>query len=69
MNIDKQNMKGKEEHLLAEHALQELCLSLEQEQEWELGKGDHRINLFYKKIKENQMKYPRPYGQMKKKPL
>lgn len=62
-------MKGKEEHLLAEHALQELCLSLEQEQEWELGKGDHRINLFYKKVKENPMKYPRPYGQMKKKPL
>lgn len=62
-------MKGKEEHLMASHALEELCLSLTMMQEWELTKGDQRVNLFYKKIKENPIKYPRPYGQMKKKPL
>lgn len=62
-------MKGKEEHHMANHALEELCLSLTTMQEWELTKGDQRVNLFYKKIKENPIKYPRPYGQMKKKPL
>ena len=31
--------------------------------------NDERVNLFIKKIDEISMKYPRQYGQIKKKPL
>lgn len=61
--------KGKEEKEDAKHASEELQLQLESIQEWQLSSGDTRINLFYRKKREIALKYPRPYGQMKKKPL
>lgn len=62
-------VKGNEEKEEAKHASEVLELQLETIQQWQLSSGDIRINLFYKKNKEIPLKYPRPYGQMKKKPL
>lgn len=67
--IAMKGMKGREEAKEAEHAMQELGCVLESEQETSLSEGDSRINLFYRKIKETPAKYPRNYGQIKKKPL
>ena len=61
--------KGMIEHEESLHAQKELFIKLEKTQCWSLHSGDQRVNLFYKKIKETLLKYPRPYGQIKKKPL
>ena len=61
--------KGHQEHEESKHAQKELNLELIKSQSWSLTSGDQRINLFYKKTKETLLKYPRPYGQIKKKPL
>ncbi len=61
--------KANEEMEEAKHASEVLELHYLTEQLWQLSSGDIRINLFYKKNKEIPLKYPRPYGQMKKKPL
>ncbi len=61
--------KGVIEDQESQKAKQELRVSLIHMQEWHLENGDQRINLFYKKTAENSLKYPRSYGQIKKKPL
>ncbi len=61
--------KGMIEDEEALTAKKELSVSLIHAQKWQLENGDHRINLIYQKKQENPLKYPRPYGQIKKKPL
>lgn len=61
--------KGNEEHEQSKNAQKQLFIELTKTQIWSLTSGDQRINLFYKKLKETLLKYPRQYGQIKKKPL
>lgn len=61
--------KGMLEHEESKQAQNELNIELIKVQTWSLDLGDKRINLYYTKKKETLLKYPRPYGQIKKKPL
>lgn len=64
-------LKGKNGHQELENAqvaMDELNLKLEKEEEINLEEGC-RINLYLKKEKKTPNKYPRAYGQIKKKPL
>ncbi len=61
--------KGLLEDEASSHAKKELNIDLIHVQKWHLENEDQRINLFYQKKEENSLKYPRPYGQIKKKPL
>lgn len=61
--------KGILEHEESKQAQNELNIELIKVQTWSLDLGDKRINLYYKKKKETLLKYPRSYGQIKKKPL
>lgn len=64
-------LKGKNGHqelLNAKMAIDVLNLKLEREDEFNLEEGC-RINLYFKKLKKTSLKYPRAYGQIKKKPL
>lgn len=61
--------QGMEELASSKNAFEKLGLKLEESQEEELDSGDKRVNLLIKKIKATPLKYPRNYGQMKKKPL
>lgn len=59
---------GSEEAAAAEHAMKELgCVLIGTMQE-RLPSGE-RVNLVYRKTEDTPLKYPRNYGQMKKKPL
>ena len=60
--------KGQEEAEAAVHAMHELGCKLEEIMMENLPSGD-RVNLVYRKEADTPMKYPRNYGQMKKKPL
>lgn len=60
--------KGKEEEIAARKACTTLGMELVEEEHYTLPSGE-RVNLIYKKIKETSPKYPRNYGQIKKKPL
>ena len=65
-------MKGpgaKEEVLLAQQAIEKLGACLEKQEETRLSDGSLRINLFYRKQRETDKRYPRNYGQIKKHPL
>ena len=65
-------MKGKhaeEERKEAKHAEEILGIKILHEQKEELPRGGERNNLLYIKEKKTAEKYPRSYGQMKKKPL
>ena len=66
-------LKGKiyqEEILDAENALKELSCVVEKVKESTLpSEQDVRGNIFIKKMKKSQLKYPRNYGQIKKRPL
>lgn len=61
-------MKGDEEKEEAKHASDILGCVLEKEVKYSLPSGD-RVNLYYRKVRRTPEKYPRNYGQMKKKPL
>lgn len=61
--------KGRQEAEEAEHACKELGAVLENIQDIVLPGADARVNLFYRKTKLSPGKYPRNYGQIKKKPL
>ncbi len=61
--------KGMLEHEESKNAQKELDIELIKAQTWSLDLGDKRINLYYIKKKETSLKYPRVYGQIKKKPL
>ena len=65
-------MKGSNaqaEHEAAHKAFDTLHCELAKTQAVTLPCGEERINLFYVKKKQTPPKYPRPYGQIKKKPL
>ncbi len=66
-------MKGRnadEELMLAKHALNEMNLSLEQEDTFELPEEmGERKNLLFVKTKKNSRKYPRDYAEIKRNPL
>ena len=61
--------QGLEELDNARHAIDVLGIQLKEIQEESLVMGDKRVNLVFQKIKKTDRKYPRNYGQMKKKPL
>lgn len=62
--------QGLEELEEAKNGLKILNSSVEKIQKTNLvSDNDDRINLFIKNDKEISLKYPRPYGQIKKKPL
>ena len=60
---------GKEELSEASNALKILGLQMQNLQEKTLPNGDVRNNICIIKTKETPIKYPRNYGQIKKKPL
>lgn len=66
-------MKGskfQEELEAAKNAIKVLGFKLERKEEYKLPDEDSsRCNLYFKKIKEHDSKYPRNFGTMKKKPL
>ncbi len=62
-------MHGDEESEKAVHAMKELGASLEKQVSCALPSGDTRVNLYYRKTAATPSKYPRNYGQIKKKPL
>ncbi|MEI7667370.1 MAG: 16S rRNA (guanine(527)-N(7))-methyltransferase RsmG [Erysipelotrichaceae bacterium] len=53
----------------AKHAFIHLNASLDKIQSLELPTAGYRNNILIRKNKANDLKYPRPYGQIKKKPL
>ena len=67
--IAMKGMHGEEEAADSQHAMKELGAVQESSQETSLENGDHRVNLFYRKANETPSRYPRNYGQIKKKPL
>ncbi len=65
-------LKGKmalEELAEAKKAISLLGLKLLKTQEDDLGSNNTRINFLFQKFKETPIKFPRNYGQIKKKPL
>ena len=67
--IAMKGMQGRAEAKEAEHAMSLLGAQLETTQDTSLFSGDQRVNLYYRKVKASPSKYPRNYGQIKKKPL
>ena len=64
MFISMKGQKGQEELLEAKNALDTCGFSLIKETHYEPS-----VNYYFKKVKETPLKYPRNYGQIKKKPL
>ncbi|MCD7839485.1 MAG: 16S rRNA (guanine(527)-N(7))-methyltransferase RsmG [Erysipelotrichaceae bacterium] len=63
-------LKGEEELLEAEIGMEKLGGQIAMEEEFTLSNdNDHRYNLYIKKVKKTPNKYPRSFGQIKKKPL
>ncbi len=62
-------IKGDEENNDAIKAIEMLGAKLDYRQEYELANSGTRINLFYKKISNTPLNYPRSYSLIKKKPL
>lgn len=60
---------GHEELVNAKKAIETLGVELEDEEKFMIEENATRINLYFKKIKHTPNKYPRAYGQIKKKPL
>lgn len=60
--------KGLQEKEEAAHAVQVLGCTLKDVKIHQTDEGE-QINLFYEKVKDTPAKYPRNYGQIKKKPL
>lgn len=61
--------KGLDELEEAENASKKLHLTLISAQPIELPSAGSRVNLVFEKNANTDLKYPRPYGQIKKKPL
>ncbi|MDO4465950.1 MAG: 16S rRNA (guanine(527)-N(7))-methyltransferase RsmG [Bacillota bacterium] len=59
---------GKEELENAQLAIETLGLQMEKEELFESEEAT-RVNFYFKKVKNSPKKYPRAYGQIKKKPL
>ena len=64
MFISMKGQKGQEELLEAKNALDVCNFALIKETHYEPS-----VNYYFKKVKETPLKYPRNYGQIKKKPL
>lgn len=62
-------MKGPDEVKKAKVAIDKLSLVLEDEQITNLTNKDKRYNYIFKKTKRTDSRYPRPYAEIKKKPL
>lgn len=67
--IAMKGMQGRTEAEEAKHATALLGAELVTIQDSSLSSGDSRVNLYYRKTKATPAKYPRNYGQIKKKPL
>ncbi|MBW9212489.1 MULTISPECIES: 16S rRNA (guanine(527)-N(7))-methyltransferase RsmG [Terrabacteria group] len=61
--------QGRQELEVAKHALDVLDVQLIEKQEETIGQNEKRVNLLFQKKQITNKKYPRNYGQMKKKPL
>lgn len=63
-------LKAQEEYQEAQRGIERLGGKLKQEKYFTLtDENDHRCNIYIQKIKSTPSKYPRPFGQIKKKPL
>ncbi len=63
-------LKGEEELLEAKTGIEKLGGQIDTKEEFTLSDDkDYRYNLYLKKIKKTPNKYPRSFGQIKKKPL
>ena len=60
--------RGEQEEVEARHAMKVLGMELAEIEHYSLPSGD-RTNLIYRKVRKTDPKYPRNYGQIKKKPL
>ena len=60
---------GHEELEVAKKAVSMLGMKLEREEVDSLENQATRVNLYFRKVKHTPSKYPRAYGQIKKKPL
>ena len=60
---------GHEELINAQKAIDTLGVELIDEEKFMIEEDATRINLYFKKVKHTPNKYPRAYGQIKKKPL
>ena len=60
---------GHEEWEIAKIAVSVLGMELEREEVDSLENQATRVNLYFRKVKHTPLKYPRAYGQIKKKPL
>lgn len=60
---------GNEELQQAKKAISELGIQLIKEEKTTIEDGSTRINLYFEKMRPTPKKYPRAYGQIKKKPL
>ena len=67
-NLDILNVRA-EELLNAKKAIDTLGVELVDEEKFMIEEDATRINLYFKKVKHTPNKYPRAYGQIKKKPL
>lgn len=61
--------KGEEELLSSLHALKVLGGEVEKKDDSSLPSGDHRLNIYIKKISKTPTKYPRIYANIVKTPL
>lgn len=72
MNQTMVALKGKNGHEELNHAkkaIDTLGVELIHEETFKIEEDATRINLYFKKVKHTPNKYPRAYGQIKKKPL
>lgn len=69
MMVALKGKNGHEELKIAQKAIDTLGVELVDEDTFLIEEEATRINLYFKKIKNTPSKYPRAYGQIKKKPL
>lgn len=69
MMVSLKGKNGHEELENAKKAIDTLGVELVNEDTFLINQEATRINLYFKKIKNTPIKYPRAYGQIKKKPL
>lgn len=67
--IAMKSQKGDEEIQASKNALKQLDCIVEKNSVVSLPSGDIRNNIFIKKLKNTNKKYPRPYQQISRKPL
>lgn len=68
--ITLKGLKAKEELSEAKQGIEKLGGTIEKEVDFTLtDENDHRCNIFIHKTKQTPVKYPRQFGQIKKKPL